>query len=484
MNYFLSLGRYLFAMALLAVFSGVSFAEPIAYKNLKKVNPDTIKAAWAEFQACLAKKDFKMAFSYIHPDRRKGFQTVDPELGLFGGRADSTKIIRCQFDGNWGKIEFITFTKDSAIINKDSSFIYMVNDDNKYYLVMPWDILTMGWQRLETDHFRFIFNTKKDDDEVIYGMTKPNRFGMDYLEKHYQYISKILGVKIPGKIDICFVNSLPELRLLTGTFFPTGEAFAIPWFNTIICLYPHSLGHEIAHIFEYVKSCKAKVPYPWYNGSFLSEGFAEYCDGDGGLWKRYNCNGWMKKRFYEGKEVSIRKILSDNSSGILDYPNNTALTKYLIEQYGEKKFQKLFIRVRNDSVFENSAKSIYRLSLDKMEADWLNWIKNYPADTAKQYIISAFRLITNDWNRRTMGRFTIHCDTKQPFPSDEEIERVQSKYLDYCNNKGYTPYKNIDFYLANSNNRMRELAEQGRHWWRDSIVIDTTFVNTKAFDAE
>lgn len=360
----------------------------------------------------------------------------------------------------------------------------MVNDDNKYYIVMPWDILTVGWQRLETEHFRFIYNAGKDDDAVIYGMTKPNRYGTECFEKHYRFISKLLGVKISGKIDIFLVNSLPELRLLSGTFFPTAEAFSISWLRTNICMYPHGLGHEIGHVFEYEKSCKARLQYPWHNGSFLSEGFAEYCDGDGGLWKRYNCMGWMKKRLDEGKELSIRKILSDNSSGILDYPNITALTKYLIEQYGEKKFQKLFISARNDSVFEKYARSIYGLPLDTMDADWLTWIKNYPADTAKQYMTSVFKIITNEWNSRIRGKFTIHCDTKQPLPTDGEIDSVQSKYLVYCKSKRYTPYKNIDFYLANSNNRMRELAEQGSYWRHDSIVIDTTFVNTKAFDAE
>lgn len=126
MNCYLTIMRYVIAVALLTILSGIGFAGPITFKNLNKANPDTIKAVWADFQACLAKKDYNKAFSYIHPDRRKVFQKVNPELGLFGGRADSTKIIRCQFDAYWGKIEFIKYTNDGAITNKDSSFIYMV----------------------------------------------------------------------------------------------------------------------------------------------------------------------------------------------------------------------------------------------------------------------------------------------------------------------------------------------------------------------
>jgi hypothetical protein len=119
-----------------------------------------------------------------------------------------------------------------------------------------------------------------------------------------------------------------------------------------------------------------------------------------------------------------------------------------------------------------------------MNTEWLNWIKSYPADTAKQYMNITFKIITSEWLTRSRGKFTVHCDTKQPVPTDGAIDSVQCKYLAYCKNKGCAPYKKIDFYLANSNNRMRELAERGRCWWQGSIVIDTTFVNTKAFDAE
>jgi hypothetical protein len=137
---------------------------------------------------------------------------------------------------------------------------------------------------------------------------------------------------MPGKIDVYFANSIPEIRILSEDNTLKGEALSFPWNHKIFCMYPFSFAHEMAHIFEYEKSRQTQAQHPWNSGSFLSEGFAEYCNG--GTWKKLDCVAWMKKRLNERQELSIRKVVSDYDSGIWDSPSVTDLKKYLIEQHG------------------------------------------------------------------------------------------------------------------------------------------------------
>jgi hypothetical protein len=242
--------------------------------------------------------------------------------------------------------------------------------------------------------------------------------------------------------------------------------------NIVISTFPFGVMHEVMHVLEYTLIQR----WDMRTSDYLSHGLEEYGDGNNGTWKGYQATAWMKKKLADGTFKPLREID--------DYPETASLTQYLIEEFGADKYRRLDQAAVDNEHFTLALKDVYGLSLDDLEKEWTQWIKNSNVSIEPMYGKEVeFRIITDVWDRRHFGRFTIWCDTGQKMPSIGEVRRIERRYLEHCRENGTKPLPEITFYLANSKDHMLELFAGNGYYKDGNLMADTTFAGSKVFFA-
>lgn len=392
-----------------------------------------------DFFTLFKNKDFNIAYKLIHPKLRTFVQNSDSTLYTFFGTSDSIKNVRFdRFDSNTVEIKLTAFKDNYSLFRN----FFLVKEKENYYFTKPWLVLTKKWKIIESEHFIFIFDSNKKNQK--YGINYPTPLSIDIFEKSVRGHLNILDIpKLDKKIRVYMASSPEEVAKLAGT---NGqfEGLSFPGANFCMVVFPYGVVHEVGHILLYKVTGNPILP------SILKHGLEEYGDGNGGIWKNHLSTYWTKKKIDNGEIFSLNDIKSGTET--------TTFTKFLIEEYGRIKFRKLLesISSNNNSDIKSLIKDVFKASIKNIGEDWITWVKNYH-ESNKPVIRNRieFRIIVDSFARNKMGKYTtVYYDTERELPLDSQVIKFENSYL---NQKELKSHEQIELYLLNDKNRMKEL---------------------------
>ena len=194
-------------------------------------------------------------------------------------------------------------------------------------------------------------------------------------------IQEIIKIQENCYMEICtYLNIEPDIRIqyylldtpeLVGEVYGDNEpcnGFASPP-DTIYAVYNDEIKcigpHEDAHILSYTINRPKSV--------FIREGLAMFFDK---LWWGKTNEEWVKSFIGDNKYIDIGQLLLDNIfykySDALTYPIAGAFTRYLLENYGIKKYLSLYEYTGEN--FINRVKEIYGKDIDELDKEFISSI--------------------------------------------------------------------------------------------------------------
>lgn len=194
-------------------------------------------------------------------------------------------------------------------------------------------------------------------------------------------IQKIVELQENCYKEICsYLNIQPSIRIqyylldtpeLVGEIYGDNEpcnGFASPP-NSIYAVYNEEVKcigpHEDAHILSYTIN-RPKSP-------FIREGLAMFFDKT--WWDRAN-EQWVQSFLKDNKYITINQLFSEdiffNYSDAITYPIAGAFTKFLLQNYGIKKYLSIYKHTEDD--FTNKIKEVYKMEVDELEKEFISFI--------------------------------------------------------------------------------------------------------------
>jgi hypothetical protein len=288
------------------------------------------------------------------------------------------------------------------------------------------------------------------------------------MEEGLRWYLNVLDIKkLKEKIIIYMASSPEEVGRLVGSKHKFEGVTRPSEGDFCMAIFPHAILHELGHILLYKKTGKSIL------SSFLTHGLEEYGDGDGGKYKRHLSNYWMKQKIENGDTLSLVDIK--------EYKGITSFTKFLIEELGRIKFREFLeeISKNNDADLTILLEKVYQTKIETIEKEWIYWLKNYHiSDNQIVRDSYTFRIITDTFSKNNISNFTtVYCDAKRELPSAEQIKEFENNYL---NQENFGSYKNVELYLLNDKNRMRELFGV---WDKDFFTFENIIVITTKIDS-
>lgn len=419
---------------------------------------------WADFRSKVLNEDYEGARQYIYPRYRSRYEESRLKRWYFGAGADSLVLTSLKMMENYADLRY-----EGSFKNGKFGFRFcLIKEAGRIYFTIPAHAMTLDWEKRESDHFIFIYD--RDKKVAPYGLTYPTDLAVRLMEEHCDRFSSLLDVHAKEKIEVYLANS-PEETARLAEYPEKVEGCAQPILFVVVSTFPFGVMHEVVHVLYYVCAGRVDTEGP----DFLVHGLPEYGDGNLGAYGGYQATARMKNNLEEGTFKPLREID--------DYPETASLTQYLIEEYGAKKYRQLIKEATDNEHFVQALAQIYGMSMDELEHEWIDWIKrsNTPIERMDGKTVE-FRIITDQWERKTIGRYTIWCDTQKRMPSEKNVARMDKLYLNLCRKRNVEPLPNVSFYLANSKNQMAGLFPSAdKYYSNGNMMADTTFVDSKLF---
>jgi hypothetical protein len=224
-------------------------------------------------------------------------------------------------------------------------------------------------QRFETENYIFYY---ADGDTIEFDRCESYaKWGLDYL-----------GVILPKKIEFFKFRSFEEMeealsRVSGGRAFPDEVAYATCW---------EWHNHECMHILAHFWASQNYPPSFFIEGMAVAHEFDPYNDGWISRWNR----AWIDEPFIdivkklktEGKLSPLSGIMESqaflsfrkNEGDLVAYPQAGVFIAYLIKTYGLEKFREVYSTLNYEDtlpVIQNQFATTYKVSLEKLEQDWL-----------------------------------------------------------------------------------------------------------------
>ncbi len=219
-----------------------------------------------------------------------------------------------------------------------------------------------SWTTLQTEHYTFHYRSGSVAEEDIH-------FIAEYQELSYAKIVETLQVSFDGHIHYYFYTSEWDKLFSTGD---KGGGLSNTLKNEIHAIYNENrkvIGcHEDTHIIAY--RTLGNPPF------FLQEGLAVFMMES---WFQRPVHEWGREFLDKGKLIPVKSLLIsinfEKYDSKITYPQSGSFVKYLVDVYGIEKFKTLFSQAVNENI-EFLFKEIYRKSVDDLEREWLNYLKN------------------------------------------------------------------------------------------------------------
>jgi hypothetical protein len=210
------------------------------------------------------------------------------------------------------------------------------------------------WRTKQSAHFVYHFMSQFQDASKLEQQMKLS-------ERHYEKITKLLGVVMKDKIQYYYYPSKDMMTKMTGNY-GTGKAYCEKnELHSIYSYHPHEITHLIA--------CRLGNP-----PVFLSEGFAVLYGWDTG-WQGKPVDWWVRKYRNEKKYIPISSLSVTSSfrkyDDAITYPESGSFVEFLIDRYGIVKFKKYYSKA-SDKTIGIITMEVYGKSLKDLETLWLN----------------------------------------------------------------------------------------------------------------
>ena len=238
---------------------------------------------------------------------------------------------------------------------------YFILEKGRMVLANPYIILTKGWEKGSSSHFRFFIKPGQKMLETKIAQA----------ESLYENLCNLYGVSFKNKVEVYVCSTGNEVDQLSGL----GKWSGISFVPAEIIFYGgpaiNSFKHEFVHI----------VNYKWlgrFPGFFFTEGFACAYGNFGNL----SQNAFLSRtrQLLLSQEIPPLDSLLSNTAKINYnnlYPIAGSFVKFLIDNYGVEKLERLFKSYESkdfgwDSIFSD----IFSISVAEMEKKWHSYIEN------------------------------------------------------------------------------------------------------------
>lgn len=217
----------------------------------------------------------------------------------------------------------------------------------------------------------------RETRNIVFHYSLGDAVDSDWQQAHHDWITSLLGVQLPAKLQYYKYASRGQLASITGR---DTNGFAEPDVYAMHTIWPHD-GHEAAHVYT------ARAGRP---SNFFNEGLAVALATDPGLavWN----SSWNGTHVYAHTQLLISTnrlvplasmLTTDDFRGVdewVSYGEAGSFTLYLIEQYGIGDMLTFVgMSSQNDSRarIESNLRAVWGKSLAELQGEWLAFIDGW-----------------------------------------------------------------------------------------------------------
>jgi tetratricopeptide (TPR) repeat protein len=243
------------------------------------------------------------------------------------------------------------YNKSKSSLNECIKLNATKNATNNAYgqtLLFGFNEFFKTWKSIETDNFRFHFQSMSDTEIEKYVSKR---------EKAFSEINDFFKSTLPKKIDFYVWESREDAKKILRA----NLGFAKPDFCIVHTHYQQTIGHEMTHV---ISNYSTKMVN---KTGLINEGIA-VCFDQSNQDKEQIVKVWIKNN---GKQVELSEIWNNwkNYPEELTYPLSGIFIKELIDNFGKEKFIEFF----GNQTYDN-AKLIFGEKLEKVIKDFENKI--------------------------------------------------------------------------------------------------------------
>jgi len=243
------------------------------------------------------------------------------------------------------------YNKSESSLNECIKLNATKNATNNAYgqtLLFGFNDFFKTWKIIETDNFRFLFQSMSDIEIEKYVSKR---------EKAFSEINDFFKSTLPKKIDFYVWESREDAKKILRA----NLGFAKPDFCIVHTHYQQTIGHEMTHV---ISNYSTKMVN---KTGLINEGTA-VCFDQTNQDKEQIVKDWIKNN---GKQVEISEVWNNwkDYPEELTYPLSGLFIKELIDNFGREKFIVFF----GNQTYDN-AKIVFGDKLDKVIKDFENKI--------------------------------------------------------------------------------------------------------------
>ncbi len=230
------------------------------------------------------------------------------------------------------------------------------------------------WEKEETQHYVFHYHKHSLAEKDITSI-------MDLQERCFDYICRILRVKMNKKINYFLCESPEEVGKLYGDDEPSNGIVKYP--DTVYAVYNEDVKcvgfHEDVHLIAY--NTLGNPPQ-----ALLREGLAMFFDK---VWWGIPNEAWVQVFLKTGLYKTISSLKDNREffrySETLTYPISGAFVAYLIPVFGTEKFKNFYKIVDDD--FDKSFYLTFEHNLNDVEDNFLGYIQTVHYNETLQNLV-------------------------------------------------------------------------------------------------
>ena len=277
----------------------------------------------------------------------------DNIVGICVGAMDMMLIL-CGEDSEYG-LNFMTYQKRI----EESGPLGLVSSN----LEMKISFKGNMFLKSESSHFIYFYREGSLAQSDIFQIIQSH-------EKSYLKIAKVLGIELDEKIRYLLFPSAKEKQYFTGHV-GAGGTNNISFYEIYNQETKVDAKHELSHIIA------GKIGSP---PALFSEGLAVWFE-EKDFRTEKTPDERVREIFQEGNLIPLNEILSypeigsTRSKPTISYPEAGSFVKYLIEEYGFKKFKLIYTKCKREKMDSDFNKKIfeevYKESIHETEKKWL-----------------------------------------------------------------------------------------------------------------
>ncbi len=389
----------IFGTIIFAIFSFFNFFAPnILSQNNEMPSVKSIEDIYEKYLDCLKKGDVKEAAKYWNKEEVNLYKFYDFVLApphnfkqeisarCFGY---DHEIIESNIFKNHCIIKY-KYTLKEEFRNKWKAplnfyeYRYFIKENNKWALANPIKIITQDWKYHETNYLKIYFPNDIEPYSLFYQNLDSIYINFTSSFKFETQTKPLVYLCHPDQLEILSTVkgqaasgiTFPENNLLITIFEQRESTKELPEININLC------AHELLHVLAYKVFNQDRRSVP-----FLREGLSVAYAGTGGIPAEVTFD-WAKQAISQDKNPGLSALNNPQifySKINRHYGLAGAFIKFLIERYGIEKFATFYTLFDQAEKFSDVLKENYNKSISEIEAEWIEFVKNYQLSFDKKW---------------------------------------------------------------------------------------------------